>query len=66
MTGTLGSASADAQGYGLSAAYSFGGGLSAHIGYGWSEITAVCGRRLRSCPALGSSSNWSFGLNMSF
>jgi outer membrane protein OmpU len=47
--------SADRDGYGLSAAYDFGGGLSAHIGYGYGE-TGVA-------PAV---STWSFGLNMSF
>jgi outer membrane protein OmpU len=58
---------ADTNGYGLSAAYSFGGGLSAHIGYGWSETTAVNNSAAGQTTAtLGSSSNWSFGLNMAF
>jgi outer membrane protein OmpU len=47
--------SADRDGYGLSAAYDFGGGLSAHIGYGYGETGAA--------PAV---STWSLGLNMSF
>ncbi|MGP1357669.1 porin [Roseicyclus sp.] len=46
---------ADANGYGLSAAYSFGGGLSAHLGYGYGETGAAAGV-----------STWSFGLNMAF
>ena len=47
---------ADASGYGLSAAYDFGGGLSAHLGYGYSDPDG---------PS-NNSSTWSFGLNMSF
>ncbi|MCU4652446.1 porin [Roseibacterium sp. SDUM158016] len=53
----------DSNGYGLSAAYDFGGGLSAHLGYGWGENTAV---NTAAGAALGSSSTWSFGLNMAF
>jgi outer membrane protein OmpU len=45
----------DSDGYGLSASYDFGGGLSAHLGYGYSDTTGV-----------PSSSTWSFGLNMAF
>jgi outer membrane protein OmpU len=45
----------DADGYGLSAAYDFGGGLSAHLGYGYGETGAAAGV-----------STWSLGLNMSF
>jgi outer membrane protein OmpU len=45
----------DSHGYGLSAAYDFGGGLSAHLGYGWSDIDGV-----------PNTSTWSFGLNMAF
>jgi outer membrane protein OmpU len=47
--------SADASGYGLSAAYDFGGGLSAHVGYGVGEVGTA-----------GDVSTWSLGLNMSF
>ncbi len=46
----------DASGYGLSAAYDFGGGLSAHLGYGYSNPEG---------PS-NNSSTWSLGLNMSF
>ena len=46
---------ADREGYGLSAAYDFGGGLSAHLGYGYSDIDGT-----------PDTSTWSFGLNMSF
>ena len=45
----------DSDGYGLSAAYDFGGGLSAHLGYGYGETGAAAGV-----------STWSLGLNMSF
>jgi outer membrane protein OmpU len=45
----------DRDGYGLSAAYDFGGGLSAHVGYG----SAKSAPRQRV-------STWSLGLNMSF
>jgi outer membrane protein OmpU len=58
---------ADTNGYGLSAAYSFGGGLSAQFGYGWSETTALNNSAVGQTPAvLGSASTWSFGLNMAF
>jgi len=57
-----GALSEDAEGFGLSAAYDFGGGLSAHIGYGYGDVTAVNA----SGAALGDNSTWSFGLNMSF
>jgi outer membrane protein OmpU len=53
---------ADASGYGLAAVYDFGGGLTAHFGYGYSDITAVNG----SGATLGDSSTWSLGLSMSF
>jgi outer membrane protein OmpU len=56
----------DAAGYGLSAAYDFGGGLSAHFGYGWGEVTALNSANFSPNPALGSTSTWSLGLNMSF
>jgi hypothetical protein len=42
-------------GYGLSASYDFGGGLSAHLGYGWGEVTAV--NNWRQPRSAGSSSN---------
>jgi hypothetical protein len=45
---------ADASGYGLVGQYDFGGGLSAHLGYGYSEVGSA------------DASNWSFGLSMSF
>jgi hypothetical protein len=42
-----------AAGYGLSAAYDFGGGLSAHLGYGWGEVDRAQQRQLVSPnPAL--------------
>jgi outer membrane protein OmpU len=44
----------DQHGYGLVAQYDFGGGLSAHFGYGYSEVGAA------------DASNWSLGLSMSF
>ena len=53
---------ADTEGYGLAAGYALGGGLTAHLGYGYSETTAVN----LSTSALGNSSTWSFGLSMSF
>jgi len=45
----------DSSGYGLSAAYDFGGGLSAHLGYGWGDVDGE-----------PNESTWSFGLNMTF
>jgi outer membrane protein OmpU len=45
---------AEAEGYGLSASYDFGGGLSAHLGYGYSDVDG------------GDYDSWSFGLAMSF
>jgi hypothetical protein len=43
--------SADRDGYGLSAAYDFGGGLSAHIGYGYGETGGrTCGQHLVARP----------------
>jgi outer membrane protein OmpU len=46
----------DATGYGLAAAYDFGGGLSAHFGYGYSDVD----------DGSDDESSWSFGLAMSF
>jgi outer membrane protein OmpU len=45
----------DASGYGLAAAYDFGGGLSAHLGYGYSDVDGG-----------DDSDSVSFGLAMSF
>jgi outer membrane protein OmpU len=64
-------AAGDSNGYGLVAQYDFGGGLSAHLGYGWSDVTAVnqgvvIGGVTGPAATLGNSSNWSFGLNMAF
>jgi outer membrane protein OmpU len=62
----------DAAGYGLSASYDLGGGLSANFGYGWSEVTATnngasgFGQTPPMSPPIGSSSNWSLGMSMSF
>jgi outer membrane protein OmpU len=50
-----GSGEADASGYGLAAAYDFGGGLSAHLGYGYSDVDGS-----------DDENSWSFGLAMSF
>jgi outer membrane protein OmpU len=44
-------------GYGLAAAYDFGGGLSAHIGYGSSDFDIA---------GVPDESSFSFGLAMSF
>jgi outer membrane protein OmpU len=44
----------DSSGFGLAAAYDFGGGLSAHLGYGYSDEDS------------GDSDTWSLGLAMSF
>lgn len=46
---------ADAEGWGLAAVYDFGGGLTAHLGYGIGETGAAA-----------SVSTWSLGLSMSF
>ncbi|BDW86761.1 porin [Roseicyclus marinus] len=54
--------SVDSEGYGLAASYNLGGGLSAHLGYGKTEITASNG----TATARGESSAWSLGLAMSF
>lgn len=52
----------DASGFGLAAAYDFGGGLSAHIAYGDSDIGAA-----NAGPVgVPDSDLWSFGLAMSF
>jgi outer membrane protein OmpU len=57
----------DNNGYGLAAVYDFGGGLTAHLGYGWSETTAVNNSAAGQAAAvLGSASTWSLGLSMSF
>jgi outer membrane protein OmpU len=62
-----GAFAADSEGYGLAAAYDFGGGLSAHLGYGWGDVTAVNNSAGGATTAtLGSSDTWSFGLAMSF
>jgi outer membrane protein OmpU len=45
----------DESGYGLAAAYDFGGGLSAHLGYGYSDVDGA-----------DDENSWSFGLAMSF
>jgi outer membrane protein OmpU len=59
---------ADAEGYGLVAQYDFGGGLAAHLGYGYSDVTAINGANTigQAASTLGSSNTWSFGLSMSF
>jgi outer membrane protein OmpU len=59
-----GALSADSDGFGLAAAYDFGGGLSAHLAYGYSDITAV--NATAPAATLGDSNTWSFGLSMSF
>jgi outer membrane protein OmpU len=57
----------DTEGYGLAVSYDFGGGLSAHFGYGYSDTTAVNNSAAGQTTAtLGSGSTWSFGLAMSF
>jgi outer membrane protein OmpU len=48
-------AGADSDGFGLAASYDFGGGLTAHLGYGYSDVDGA-----------GDSSSWSLGLAMSF
>ncbi|MEJ6395773.1 porin [Gymnodinialimonas sp. 2305UL16-5] len=53
---------ADSEGFGLAAAYDLGGGLSAHLGYGWSDVTASNA----STTAEGDSNTFSLGLAMSF
>lgn len=45
----------DSSGYGLAAAYDFGGGLSAHLAYGQSDVDGA-----------DDTSTWSLGLAMSF
>ncbi|MDG4650589.1 porin, partial [Roseibacterium sp. SDUM158017] len=45
----------DSSGYGLAAAYDLGGGLSAHLGYGYSDNDGI-----------DDESSWSLGLAMSF
>lgn len=53
----------DREGYGIAAAYSLGGGLSAHFGYGEGKVTAANG----SGQAIGrTTSTFSLGLNMAF
>ena len=58
----------DVEGYGLSAAYDFGGGLSANVGYGWSDVTLNGGGGFFGAPPppTGTTSTWSLGLSMSF
>ncbi|MDG3042529.1 porin [Roseicyclus marinus] len=53
---------ADSEGYGLAAQYNLGGGLSAHLGYGESKVTAVNA----SGATVGTSSTFSLGLSMAF
>jgi outer membrane protein OmpU len=53
----------DSNGYGVAAAYDFGGGLSAHLAYGYSDFTEDY------ADAFDTDDNehsWSFGLAMSF
>lgn len=49
----------DESGFGMAAAYDLGGGLSAHLGYGSSDIGGTNSNA-------GTSNSWSFGLAMSF
>jgi len=49
----------DESGFGVAAAYDLGGGLSAHLGYGSSDIGGTN-------TNAGTSNSWSFGLAMSF
>jgi outer membrane protein OmpU len=49
-------------GFGLAASYDFGGGLSAHIGYGHSDL----GNTIGGAFSDDTYSNYSFGLAMSF
>ncbi len=49
-------------GYGLAAAYDLGGGLSAHLGYGFTDTDAAGADAARA----GTSNQWSLGLAMSF
>jgi outer membrane protein OmpU len=64
------SPNADAEGYGLVAQYDFGGGLAAHLGYGYSDVTNANGSVANPTSAgpiaTGDSHTWSFGLSMSF
>ena len=53
---------ADGEGFGLAASYDLGGGLTAHVGYGYSDLTAANA----SGSALGDFSSWSLGVAMSF
>lgn len=55
---SMGGMSADITGWGLAAAYDFGGGLSAHVGYGSSDYTDFGGSN--------DLDTWSLGLAMSF
>ncbi|UWQ95995.1 porin [Rhodobacteraceae bacterium M385] len=56
------SLAADATGFGISAAYDLGGGLSAQLGYGSNDVTNANA----GTTALGTSSMWSLGVAMSF
>ncbi|MEJ6391088.1 porin [Gymnodinialimonas ulvae] len=60
----------DATGFGLAASYDLGGGLSAHVGYGDSDIGSVNGvltsTATSATAARTDASTWSVGLNMSF
>ncbi|WP_224816852.1 porin [Hasllibacter sp. MH4015] len=55
---------ADTSGFGLSAAYDLGGGLSARLGYGSSTVDAV--NATAPAATLGTTSTWSLGMAMSF
>jgi outer membrane protein OmpU len=57
-------ASQDRDGWGISAAYVLGGGLSAHVGYGDSSYGAL--NDIDPADAGVNESTWSFGLAMSF
>ncbi len=58
---------ADSEGHGIAVSYDFGGGLSAHLGYGHSDTTALNNSAAgQTAATLGTSNSWSFGLAMSF
>ncbi|WP_341863378.1 porin [Gymnodinialimonas sp. 57CJ19] len=56
----------DTSGYGISAAYDLGGGLSAQLGYGSSTVDAINTGAGAPVAALGTTSTWSLGVAMSF